>query len=226
MAEDEIPDNLEHVEFETKYRVADHLLIEFKQILEAHTELKGFVYVEGPDQFFTYPDSWFNSMPQWDPEGTFIRYRKPSFGLDKGRRQVTWKYKPANSKNNIQRKEHNWDIGGTPEKVILEQIKDSGAIFNCSIVKNCHIYNFPDATLVFYTVYDTTFGKPEEADYFVEIEVDESLIGSMSEDQAWAVIEKYEKVLAPIGISAQKRLKKSLFQMYRKEVKNGNPKAD
>lgn len=209
---------LEHVEFETKYRVDDHLLIEFKQILEPNPELLGFIYVEGPDQFFTYSDAWFASMPQWDPKGTFIRYRKPSFGLDKGRRQVTWKYKPTNTKNNIQRKEHNWDIGETPEKVIIEQIQDSGAIFNCSIVKNCHIYNFSDATLVFYTVYDTTFGKPKKADYFIEIEVSEEKIHQMTENECWAVIEKYEQVLSPIGITAQKRLKRSLFEMYRKEV--------
>jgi adenylate cyclase class IV len=215
MDESEIK-NLEFLEFETKYRVSDHLLVEFKQILEVQPDLKGFVYVEGPDSFFTYSDSWFAANPQWDPKGTFIRYRKPSFGLDKGRRQVTWKYKPANAKNNIQRKEHNWDIGETPEKVIIEQIQDSGAQFNASIIKNCHIYNFPDATLVFYVVYDTTNGKPEKSDYFVEIEVDEDTIHNLSEDQAWAVIEKYEAVLAPLGITAKNRLKKSLFEMYRK----------
>lgn len=214
--------SLEHVEFETKYRVEDHLLIEFKQILEGHTDLKDFIYVEGPDLFFVYPENWFTSMPQWDPSGTFIRYRKPSFGLDKGRRQVTWKYKPKDAKNNIQRKEHNWDIGKTPEKVIIEQIQDSGAVFNSSIVKNCHIYQFGDATLVFYTVYDTTFGKPKKADHFIEIEVCEEKIADMTEDQAWLVIEKYEKVLSPLGINAQKRLRKSLFEMYRKDVPVSN----
>ena len=211
--------SLEHIEFETKYRVEDHLLIEFKQIMESHPELKDFVYIEGPDMFFIYPPSWFEANPQWDQNGTFIRYRKPSFGLDKGRRQVTWKYKPKDAKNSIQRKEHNWDIGKTPEKVILEQLQDSGASFNASIVKNCHIYQFDDATLVFYTVYDTTYGKPKKADYFVEIEVNEDLIVDLNESEAWAIIEKYEKVLSPLGISPQKRLRKSLFEMYKKDIK-------
>lgn len=208
--------NLEHIEFETKYRVGDHLQVQFKQIMEAHPDLLNFIYVEGPDSFFTYSDSWFEAMPQWEPSGTFIRYRKPSFGLDKGRRQITWKYKPKGAKNNIQRKEHNWDIGETPEKTILEQLQASGAVFNSSITKNCHIYKFDDATLVFYAVYDTTYGKPEKADYFIEIEVCEEKIASMTEDQAWAVIEKYEEILNPLGITAQKRLKKSLFELYRK----------
>jgi hypothetical protein len=217
--------NLEGIEFETKYRMKDRDLIEFKQIAETQPDLKGFVYVEGPDQFFTYPQYWFDANPQWDPDGTFIRYRKPSFGLDKGRRQVTWKYKPVNSKNNIKRKEYNWDIAQTPEWTIIEQIKDSGAIFNASIVKNCHIYNFPDATLVFYTVYDTTFGNPKEADYFIEIEVNEELIASLKEEECWAIIEKYEKVLAPVGVSPQRRLRKSLFRMYRKDVNSGKDQS-
>jgi hypothetical protein len=213
-------ESLEHIEFETKYRVEDHLLIEFKQIMESQETLKDFLYIEGPDFFYTYPQSWFDANPQWEPNGTFARYRKPSFGLDKGRRQVTWKYKPKDAKNSIKRKENNWDIGKTPEKVVIEQLQDSGLVFNASIVKNCHIYLFEDATLVFYTVYDTTFGKPKKADYFVEIEVDEETIVDLSEAQAWAVIEKYEKILLPLGISARNRLRKSLFEMYRKEVKS------
>lgn len=209
-------ESLRCIEFETKYRMKDHSLIEFKQIAESHPDIKGFAYVEGPDQFYSQPKYWFEQNPQWDPDGTFIRYRKPSFGLDKGRRQVTWKYKPIDSKNNIKRKEYNWDIAETPEQTVLDQIRDSGAVFNASVVKNCHIYHFPDATLVFYTVYDTTFGNPKEADYFIEIEVDEELIATLNEAECWAIIEKYEKVLAPVGVSAQKRLRKSLFQMYRK----------
>lgn len=217
---EETPKTLEHIEFETKYRVEDHQLIEFKQIVEAQSP-QDFIYVEGPDYYYVYPEPWFKMMPQWDPSGTFIRYRKPSYGLDKGRRQVTWKYKPIDAKNNIQRKENNWDIGTTPEKVILEQIQDSGGVFNFSIVKNCHIYIFADATLVFYTVYDTTYGKPKKADNFVEIEVKEETMAETTEAAAWAVIEKYEKILAPIGIVPQKRLRKSLFEMYKKERKDG-----
>lgn len=208
--------SLEHIEFETKYRMEDHSLIQFKQVIDASPDEKSFVYVEGPDFFYVYPQNWFDSMPQWDPKGTFIRFRKPSYGLDKGRRQVTWKYKPRDSKNNIQRKENNWDIGSTPENVIVEQIQDSGAVFNFSLIKNCHIYKFSDATLVFYTVYDTTEGKPNKADYFVEIEVCEELIATLTETEAWAIIEKYETVLAPLGINAQKRMKKSLFELYRR----------
>ena len=208
-------DTLEHIEFETKYGVEDHLLIEFKQIVESLPETKAFIYVEGPDYYFTYQDWWFKNNPQWDVDGTFARFRKPSYGLDNGRRQVTWKYKPVDSKNNIQREELNWDIKNeTDEKTVLRQLDRSGVSFNFSIVKNCHIYKLDDATVVFYTVYDTTDGKPKKADSFVEIEVCEEKIKTMNADEAFAIIAKYEKILEPIGINARKRLKKSLYQMY------------
>lgn len=208
---------LEHIEFETKYRVEDHQLIEFKQIVDSLAEEKKFIYVEGPDFYWTYPKWWFDNNLEWDDAGTFVRFRKPSYGLDNGNRQVTWKYKPKDAKNSIQRIENNWDIKDkTDQSVIEKQLQCNGLKFNFSIVKNCHIYILSDATLVFYTVYDTTDGKPKKADSFVEIEVNEDNMKFTTEDQAWAVINKYEKVLESIGLNAQKRLRKSLFAMYRR----------
>lgn len=208
--------NLEYIEFETKYRVEAQVLILFKQILDSIPESKTFIYVEGPDQYFSYPQWWLDNNSQYDSSGTFIRYRKPSYGLDKGKRQVTWKYKPTGSSNNIQREELNWDSTNIPENVILKQLQLSGATFNFSIVKNCHIYKLEDATLVFYTVYDTTDGEPSKADNFLEIEVDEEKIKDLTEKDAWNIIEKYEKLLQPLGITARSRLKKSLYEMYRR----------
>ena len=211
------PQDLTFVEFESKYSIEDHLLIEFKQLLEGLNEKASFIYVEGPDTYFTYPAWWLANNPQWDAEGTFVRYRKPSYGLDNGRRQVTWKYKPVGSKNNISREELNWNVtNDVSEKVIIRQLEQSGVHFNFSIVKNCHIYKLDDATLVFYTLYDTTDGKPKKADSFIEIEVCEEKIATLSPEQALDIIVKYEKTLAPLGISARKRLKKSLFQMYKR----------
>jgi hypothetical protein len=211
-------DTLEHVEFETKYRVEDHQLIEFKQILDSLKEDKSFLYVEGPDYYWTYPKWWFDNNKEWDEGGTFVRFRKPSYGLDNGNRQVTWKYKPKDAKNNIQRIENNWDLKQkTEEASVIKQLQCSGCKFNFSIVKNCHIYNLSDATLVFYTVYDTTDGKPKKADNFVEIEVKEETMKNLTEDQAWEIIVKYEKVLEPLGINARKRLYSSLFKMYKRD---------
>lgn len=208
--------NLAHIEFETKYRVEDHQLIQFKQIVESTPGEKDFIYVEGPDYYYLRPEWWFKNMPQYDPSGTFVRYRKPSYGLDNGKRQVTKKYKPKDAKNSIKRDERNIDVAKTPEETILGDFENEGLTFNFSIVKNCHIYNFEDATLVFYTVYDTTDGKPKKTDSFMEIEVNEEKIKHMTEQEAWDVITKYEKILEPLGISAKNRLRRSLFEMYKR----------
>ncbi len=211
-------ESLEFIEWETKYEVRDQDLIQFKIIASQIPDIKKYIYIEGPDHCYDHPKEWYKANPQWDRNGTFIRYRKPSFGLDGGRRQVTWKYKPAGAKDNVRRVEHNWDVGTTPEQVILEQLKDQGAVFNFSIVKNCHIYVFNDATIVFYNVYDTTNGTPSKTDYFVEIEVCEDLIKDLTADQAWDIITKYEQILAPIpGVSARRRLKQSLYERYRRK---------
>lgn len=196
-----------HTEFETKYRVEAHLLTEFKRVMESLPGLKKFIYVEGPDYYFTKPD------------GSFARYRRPSHGLDNGRSEVTIKVKPEGAKNNIIRTEVNWRVDITPEDAIRAGLSLMGYVPNFSVWKTCHIYNLNDATLVFYTVYDTTDGKATKADNFVEIEVDEENVSTMTEEQAWAIIVKYEKAFEELGIHPQKRMRKSLFEMYRRDLK-------
>lgn len=206
--EETVEDNIpQHTEFETKYRVEPHLLTEFKKIMNDLKGLEKFIYVEGPDYYFTKTN------------GDFARYRRPSHGLDNGRSEVTIKVKPEGAKNNIIRKEVNWRVDVTPEDAIREGLRLMGYRPNFSIWKGCHIYNFADATLVFYSVFDTTDGKPSKTDSFVEIEVSEENVSNMTEDQAWAIIVKYEKALEDIGLNPQKRLRKSLFEMYHRDEK-------
>lgn len=189
-------------EFETKYRVEPQVLTEFKSTVGLLPNLKNFIYVEGPDEY-------------WVSDGDkFLRYRRPSFGLDNNRSEVTMKTKPEGAKNNQKRREWNWRVDNTPEDTIKEGFKDLGFTFNFSIWKSCHIYIFNDATLVLYTVYDTTNGKPSKIDTFIEIEVTEETIHEKSHEDAMAIIVKYEKILAGVGISAKSRLKKSLYEMY------------
>lgn len=190
-------------EFETKYRVEPHLLTEFKNIMNNIPNLEKFIYVEGPDYYFTNGKG-----------DSFIRYRRPSHGLDNGRSEVTVKIKPDGAKNNIIREEVNIRVDSTPEDNVRRFISHMGYVPNFSIWKACHIYNLKDVTLVFYSVFDTTEGKATKTDNFVEIEICEEKVSEMTEDQAWDMISHYEKLLESIGINAQKRLRKSLFEMY------------
>lgn len=225
-------------EFETKYRVEAHLAHEFKRIMESLPNLEKFIYVEGPDDYYTNEHitkqfaDFADTLKEKDKDRLtellastiglfppFMRYRRPSHGLDNNRQELTTKYQQEGVKNNVQREEKNIRVDNTAEDTVKSFVKDIGYKLNFSIWKTCHIYNFTDATLVFYSVYDTTNGKASKMDNFVEIEVSEELVETMTEEQAWAVITKYEAAIEAIGISAKNRLRKSLFQMYRREVK-------
>lgn len=222
-------------EFETKYRVEAHMLTEFKRIVGGLEGLKKFIYVEGPDYYFTttivqrFKDFAATMGNSKDAERlnrlidetlgnlpSFIRYRRPSHGLDNGRSEMSTKYKREGASNNIQRKETNVRVDTTPEDAVRDWIGNFLYQTNFNIWKGCHIYNMEDATLVFYTVFDTTDGKASKTDSFVEIEVDEATIHDKTEEQAWAIITKYEKALESVGINPQKRLRKSLYEMYRR----------
>lgn len=225
-------------EFETKYRVEPSVLTEFKRIMDTLPNLEKFIYVEGPDDYFTNEHitnrftEFAETLKKDDKQRLetllaetvgqfppFMRYRRPSHGLDGNRQELTTKYKQEGSKNNVQREEKNIRVDNTKEDTIKSFITDIGYKTNFSIWKTCHIYNFNDATLVFYSVYDTTNGKASKMDNFVEIEVSEEDIHNFTEAQAWEIITKYEKALESVGLSAKTRLRKSLFEMYKREVK-------
>jgi hypothetical protein len=56
-------------------------------------------------------------------------------------------------------------------------------------------------------------------DHFIEIELDEATIHTLSYDAAMDVIRKYESILESVGVEYRGRLSKSLFEMYVKESK-------
>jgi len=198
-----------HTEFETKYRLEGDKVFEFKQLVESIGEPYDFVYVQGPDWYYTKPD------------GSFLRYRRAE--NDKSNRaELTMKNKPEGAGHNIIRKEVNLRVDKNKFCTVEEFAKMLGYDFNFKIWKMCHIYNFKDATLVFYTVRD----DKGLMTHFVEIELDEDSIHKITKDEAWDVIRKYERVLAPIGITHRHRLNKSLYEMYVKDIYNNKPEPN
>jgi adenylate cyclase class IV len=191
------------IEFESKYRVDGDRIYLFKEIVEALPDQSSFLYIQGPDYYFVRDDE------------RFARYRKADNDKS-GRAEVTFKLKPVGAKSNIQRKEYNWRVDKTPYQEIAEGLEDQGYKFNFKITKFCHIYKFEEATLVFYSVRDDK-GK---LDHFIEIELDEESIHTLTITQAMEKIRKYEAILAPLGISHRNRLTKSLYEMYVKDTKN------
>lgn len=194
---------LDHIEFETKYRVEQSILLPFKIAIEKMTTFKEFVYAEGPDEYFVNEDR-------------FARYRKEANKGPDSRAEITIKIKPEGAKNNIIREEFNIRVDKTPRETIVKFLNALNFKYNFAVMKSCFIYRMEDATLVFYTVADITDGQYKSENHFVEIEVSEEKIHEMTESQAWEILTHYEKALEPFGINPQRRLRKSLFEMYRR----------
>jgi len=193
---------LPHVEFETKYKSSIDAMLTFKEIAEAQADLRKFVYVEGPDIYY-----WKDGMRK--------RHRRPSHNFEGGRAEVTLKLKPKGAWNNVQRKEFNWRVDGTPTEVIHESLLAEGYEHEFTVWKTCHIYIYDDATIVFYSLADTTDGpRRGKYDHYIEIEANEDKMHETTAEQAWSVIRKYEKLLEPAGVNAQKRMDRSLPEIY------------
>jgi adenylate cyclase class IV len=202
------PKLAQFTEFETKYLTSIDMLDSFKKIAESLPNLLSFEYSEGPDYFFENA-----ALPN-----TFGRFRRGSYPLPDGTyyQQLTTKTKNTGASNNIQRKEPNLKIEGGSVEEVKDFWKSVGFTYTHSIKKACHIYTYPECTLVFYTVKSEEGSEPE---HFVEIEVDEVTIHTLTETEAWLVIEKYEKILSSIdGVSAKKRLRLSLRDRYKKKA--------
>lgn len=193
-------ETLKFTEFETKFRVDGDLLYVFKNLMETKEGLRGFLYVQGPDYYYTHAD------------GSFIRYRKAEHRSD-DEAELTMKKKQAVG-NNIIRTEVNLKVDSNDLETVEAFCNLLGYKFNFKIHKYCHIYKFDDALVCFYSVKN----EKAEWDHFLEVEVEPEL--SLTEEEGWSIIRKWETVLAPLGISPQKRLKKSLFETYKREISN------
>lgn len=185
----------EHSEFETKYKAKAEELIAFKSKAEGLVPNQ-FIYVQGWDYFFVKEGS------------PFIRVRVSDYKMDKTGQyyiQLTSKEKRDGAKNNILRKEINLQLDGNDKSTIFAFLQMIGYKQSFRIWKVCHIYVFDNATLVYYTVVD----EKGREDSFIEIELDENK--PVTEEEGYRIISVYEAIL---GLTAQQRMKRSLFEMY------------
>lgn len=148
----------------------------------------------------SYDDYFVNS------DGEFIRYRyHDSMG------ELTIKRKTTDANNN-NRVEVNVPTDGKSGAAIEAFVNLLGYKKNFSIFKTCKIAFLEKVVLVYYVVYDENLNEKKR---FIEVEANEKYDWT-SEDEAWAEVVKYENLLAPLGISAKNRLKKSLFEIFKK----------
>jgi len=194
---------LKFTEFETKYKVDRDKQDQFKDIMEDEFGIRGdkFLNVQSNDAYFVHPEIS-------DPP--FLRFRRSDNKKDK-RKELTYKKKRSEA-NNFNREEVNLRVDASPDDTVVSFVKGLGYQHNIDVYKYCDIYYAEDAVLVFYTVKESN-GKRQS---FIEIEVNEDLSEKLTEAQNWDIITKWEKAFAPLGISHHNRLRKSLFEMYRK----------
>ena len=183
-------------EIETKYAADDKSMQDFIDLVVPMNPVKTMLVSSYDDYFVNKNDN-------------FIRYR---YTDDHG--ELTIKYKTTD-KNNNERIEINLPTAGDNLSHVAEFCKHLGYNWNFGIYKTCKIYWVDHMVLVYYVVYDK---EMKELRRFIEIEADEEHDWE-SEQVAWDKVVEYEKLLQPLGITPQNRLKKSLFEIFYKPEK-------
>ena len=178
-------------EIETKYDAENIHINTFQEIVRS-LPIRKHVLVSSFDDYFT------------NKKDEFVRYRwTTSAG------ELTIKQKMPGAKNNNERVEVNIPTDGDNPNTVSQFLALQGYKHNFGIYKTCDIYWTGKVDIVYYVVYDKNF---KEMRRFIEIEADEDLDWE-SEEEAMNEVLRYEKLLAPLGITPQHRLKKSLFEL-------------
>ncbi len=189
---------MEPREVEFKYSAKDIPLTAFLKFCEGVKGESKYLEASGFDYFYDRAD---------DEDG-FYRVR---IGHDI--RQLTYKHKTKDANNYI-REEHNLDFSPKmPVQSIENYVKSLGYGFNNKLFKNCFIRAFDTFTLVYYICYDEDM---HELGRFIEIEMSEEHDWG-TEQAAWGELVVMEKLCKPLGVSPQSRIKRSLFEMFKKE---------
>ena len=189
----------EFLEVEYKYNADDIDRMAFKDLAKSFGPTS-FIYVESTDIYYA------------KSENEFLRHRLPAEnkgGAEESRSELTFKKKLIDQ-NNWSRIEVNLRVDHNSPFLVTAFCEGLGYKKNFSIIKSCDIYFYPNGDLVYYSV------KDEEGKYrnFIEIEALEDC--RVTKEESLEILQKYEKMLAPLGITAQKRKKLSLWEMYRK----------
>lgn len=186
---------LEGFELEYKYRADNVLLEDFRRFCASlgdseHVEAAGY------DYFFADPKR----------DGDFLRHRiGPEFN------QLTLKRKLDD--NNVLRNEYNIMLAQDTQVSQVDALAHSfGFEFNRRIYKNVFVYKYDKYTVCFYACYDDNL---KELGRFVEIEMAEEYPWQ-SKEEATKLLQILEDKVGVLGITYKNRMRKSLFEQFRK----------
>jgi len=186
--------NFKEIEF--KYNAENVSLAQFKEFCKGRNPEKA-LFASGYDHFYEKTN---------DSE-SFCRHR---VGPDVN--QLTFKRKTVNA-NSFVRTEHNIDVLPSTSREQIEALcGEFGYTYNFSIFKSAFVYKYDWHTFVYYIVYDL---EMKETGRFVEIEMAEDY-SWVNEQEAWNQLLVLEKLCKSIGLVPQARIKRSLFELYKK----------
>lgn len=181
-----------HKEIEFKYSANDIDMMDFVKLVSPMNP--EWMLVSSYDDYFT------------NNKDEFIRYR---YHDHMG--ELTIKRKTTENNNN-NRVEVNVPTDGKSSHAIEAFVNLLGYKRNFSIFKTCKIAFLEKVVLVYYIVYDENLNEKER---FIEVEAKEQYNWT-SEEIALEEVIKYEKLLEPLGITSKNRLRKSLFEIFKK----------
>jgi len=182
-------------ELEYKYKADAINLSDFKNLMSSLT-------VEQTLEISS-PDVYFKSLTS---EDKFLRYRISS----DPELTIKIKHKASNNWDRIE-VDLPLDVFRITEQIINDFATLIGFERNFQIFKVCFIYKLEQVNYVFYLVFDENM---ELLGKFIEVEVNKETIIDI--DSAEATLNEAAAILEPLGLKPQNRLKKSLFEMFRK----------
>jgi adenylate cyclase class IV len=185
-------------EVEAKYNAENITLTEFKEFcLAREPKVLNIVEAAGFDYFYSHPK---------EPDAFYRHRMGPAFN------QLTFKRKTTQGNSNI-RIERNVDLAlHTTKEQVAAEMEEHGYKFNMEIFKTCFVYFYDWYVLSYYVCYDKDM---KELGRYIEIEASEHHDWH-TEQEAWDAVVVMEKLCKPLGINPQMRIKRSLFELYRK----------
>lgn len=187
-------------ELEYKYRADDISLSAFRELMASM-----------PIDSNKEAASWDIYYVQGSDFDSFQRFR-----MDKDRPELTKKVKTKEA-NNWKRIESDLPLApGVSEKSVSFHVGLDGYKENFRIYKYCDIYFDAWLNYVYYVVYDKNM---KETGRFIEIEVNKNMVQHLGKNfptNPMKPLNDAEKLFEKLGITPQNRLKKSLFEIYRK----------
>lgn len=184
------------LEYEFKFRADDIKLTDFEALMETLPYNK--------KQLASSFDYYFVKEGSVDEFQRFRESEKP---------ELTKKVK-TKKENSWQRWES--DLPLDPNRITYKQVEFHLGMdnykFNFKIFKSCSIYWFDTVNIVHYTVFDENMEKKGS---FLECELNKDQVLKLG-DKAMDELREWEQKLLPLGITPQNRLKRSLFELFRK----------